>query len=70
MAWDYVSELQPPMGLLFNPQMIYKLRWNDTDKGNSKNAEKRLSKYHFAHQKFHIDWPGREHGPLRQETSH
>jgi hypothetical protein len=23
IGWEYVSELQPPMGLLFIPQMIY-----------------------------------------------
>jgi hypothetical protein len=37
MGWDYVSELQPPSGLLFIPQMIYEHgepRWNDTDREN------------------------------------
>jgi hypothetical protein len=36
-GWDYVSELQPPMGL-FIPQVIYEHGepWlNDIDRGNS-----------------------------------
>jgi hypothetical protein len=43
MGWDYVSELQPLMGLLFIPQMIYKSVkpwWNYTDRGKPKNSEK------------------------------
>jgi hypothetical protein len=31
MAWDYVSELRPPTGLSFVPQVIYEYgqpRWN------------------------------------------
>jgi hypothetical protein len=41
MMWDYVSELWPPTGLLFIPQVIYEfgeLRWNDMT-GNPKNSE-------------------------------
>jgi hypothetical protein len=39
MGWEYVSELRPPMGLLFipPPPMIYEyagLRWNDIDREN------------------------------------
>jgi hypothetical protein len=37
MAWDYVSELRPPTGLFFMPQMINEfgeLRWKDIDMGN------------------------------------
>jgi hypothetical protein len=36
MGWDYVSELQPPTGLLFIPQVIYEHveSWmNDIDRG-------------------------------------
>jgi hypothetical protein len=36
MGWDYVSDLQPPAGLLFIPHMIYELEnawWNDVDRG-------------------------------------
>jgi hypothetical protein len=36
MGWDFVSELWPPKGLLFIPQVIYKhgeLWWNDIDRG-------------------------------------
>jgi hypothetical protein len=35
MGWDYISELQPPTGLLFIPQIIYEYRepwWNNTDR--------------------------------------
>jgi hypothetical protein len=38
MGWDYISELQPPTGLLFIPQLIYehgKPWWNDIGRGNS-----------------------------------
>jgi hypothetical protein len=35
MERDYVSELRPPTGLLFSPQVIYEYgqpRWNDADR--------------------------------------
>jgi hypothetical protein len=35
MGWDYVSELRPPTGLLFVPQVIYEYgepRWNEIDR--------------------------------------
>jgi hypothetical protein len=34
MGWDYISELRPPTGLLFIPQVIYEHEeplWNDID---------------------------------------
>jgi hypothetical protein len=43
MSWGSVSELRPTAGLLFISQMIYEYgqpRWNDTDRGRPKNAEK------------------------------
>jgi hypothetical protein len=43
MRWDYVSELRPPTGLLFIPQMIYECgepRWIDIDRGKPKNLQK------------------------------
>jgi hypothetical protein len=54
MGWDYVSELQPPTGLLFKPQVIHKHGepwWNNTDRGKMKNSEKNLSLYNFIHHK-------------------
>jgi hypothetical protein len=67
MQWDSVSELQPLATLLFIRQIIYEYGhpgWNDSDRGNSKNAEVNLSKYHFVHHKFHMDWPGTEPVPI------
>jgi hypothetical protein len=45
MGWDYVSELRPPKGLFFIPQIMTKeeLRWNYTDRGKLNNSEKNLS---------------------------
>jgi hypothetical protein len=43
MERDCVSELQPPTGLLFIPQMIYEYgvsRLSDIDKGNRKTRRK------------------------------
>jgi hypothetical protein len=43
---DDVSELRPPTGLLFVPQMIYEYgepRWGDIEREKSKNLEKNLS---------------------------
>jgi hypothetical protein len=54
----HISELQPPVGLLFMPQMIYEYGeqwWNDTDMGKPKNSVKNLSRCHFVHQKSHTD---------------
>jgi hypothetical protein len=42
---DNVSELQPPTGLLFIPQFIYKYgepQWNDIDRGKTKNSEEKI----------------------------
>jgi hypothetical protein len=44
MGWDYVSELRPPTGLLFIPQMTgeyRELRWNDIDGGKPKKIEEK-----------------------------
>jgi hypothetical protein len=43
MGWEYVSELQPPTGLLFTPHIIYEYgqpRWNDTDGKTEELGEK------------------------------
>jgi hypothetical protein len=42
VGWEYVSELRPPTGLLFTPQVIHEYRawWNVTDRGKPKNSEK------------------------------
>jgi hypothetical protein len=55
---DYVSELRPPTGLLFIPQMIYEYGgpwWNDIDRKKPKNSEKKLSQCHFVYHKSHMD---------------
>jgi hypothetical protein len=42
LGWDYVSELRPPTGLLFIPQIIYEYGepwWNDID---SEKPKKKL----------------------------
>jgi hypothetical protein len=41
-------------------------RWNDIDRGKSKDSEKNLSDCHFVHQKSHMKWPRCEPG-LRGE---
>jgi hypothetical protein len=64
MGWDYVSELRPPVGLLFIPQMICERgepRWNDIDRGQPKNSEINLSQCHFVHHKT-------THGPTWART--
>jgi hypothetical protein len=65
-AWmpTYVS-------ILRIPQMIWV--WRATaewyiDRVKLKNSEKNLTQCHFVHCKSHMDWPGREHGPLRWEA--
>jgi hypothetical protein len=43
MGWGYVSELRPPMGLLFIPQVIHECggpRWNDIDTWNKRSRRK------------------------------
>jgi hypothetical protein len=63
MENDYVSELWSLTGLLFIPQIIYEygeLRWNDIDRGKSKNSDKNLFQCHFIYHSFHMDWIGRE----------
>jgi hypothetical protein len=64
--WDYVSELQTPMGLLFIPHMMYEYgepRWNDNDSRKPKNSEKKMFQYHFVHYTSHLDSTKHESGP-------
>jgi hypothetical protein len=59
---ETVSELRPPTGLLFIPQVIYEHGepwWNYTDREKPKKSEKNLSQCH----KSHVDRPGREPRP-------
>lgn len=56
-----VSELWPPTGLFFIPQVI---PWgNDTDRVKPKNAKRNLSQCHFFYHRSYMDWPGCESGP-------
>jgi hypothetical protein len=58
MSTCHVSELQPPTGKLFIPQIIYecgKPQWNDTDRGKVKNAERNMLQCHFVHHKSQTD---------------
>jgi hypothetical protein len=71
-GWDYVSELRPPVGLLFIHRVIHEYgepRWNDTDRGEQKNSKKNLSQCHFVYQRSHMDWPGRERWSLQWKSS-
>jgi hypothetical protein len=55
---DNVSELQPPAGLFFISQVMYKYggpQWNDTDGGKPKDSEKNLLQCHSVHHKSHMD---------------
>jgi hypothetical protein len=57
MGWDDISELRPPTGLLFIPQMTYEygeLRWNDTDRENPNNSEKKLLQSLFVRQRSEL----------------
>jgi hypothetical protein len=60
MGWDCVSELPPPIGVLFALQMVYEHWWNDIDRRKLKKSEKNLSQCHFVRHKSHMEWPGRE----------
>jgi hypothetical protein len=65
-GWDYVSEQRPLSGLLFVPKMVYEVwepRWQDTDRGNPKNAKKNKSQCHTVDHKYHMESSGREHVP-------
>jgi hypothetical protein len=58
METDDVSQLQPPLDLLFIAQMIYEYgepRWNDNDRGKPKDSEINLSQCYLVHHKSHMD---------------
>jgi hypothetical protein len=71
MGWDYVPELQPPTGLLFFRLVIYERReprWKNIDMEKPKYSDTNLFQGQWIHLKFHMDWPGRESGPLQWEA--
>jgi hypothetical protein len=71
MGWNYVSELLPLTDILFIPQLIYEYGerlWNNIDREKPKKSEKNLSQCFFAHNKSHMDWPGRIPGTPRWEA--
>jgi hypothetical protein len=75
VGWDYTStEFRPLTGPLFLTQMMHEGIWSsdgmilDICKENPKDAEKILFPCHSIHHKSHMDWPGREPGPVRWEA--
>jgi hypothetical protein len=72
MGWGYVSVklgfcepyVNPPDDIWVNMEQ----RWNDIDRGKPKDTEKNLFSCHFIHNKSHMDWPGRDPGPLKWEA--
>jgi hypothetical protein len=66
-GWDYVSELWPPTGLQFIPQIIYSmsshgkmlLTWE------KRWTRKKPVPVPFCPPQIHMDWPRPEPGPLR-----
>jgi hypothetical protein len=69
MRRDYVSELQPPMGLLSVPQVIHEYgepRWNDIDRENPKNSREQTVPALLCPSE--LDWPWREPGFARWEA--
>jgi hypothetical protein len=67
MGRDYISELQPPTGLLFIAQIYeYEKAWyNDTDRGKPKISKVNLSQCRYVYHKSHIDCLGSEPVPPR-----
>jgi len=42
--------------------MSLKYWWEDNDKGKPKYSKKDMSKCHYVHNKFHMNWPQIELG--------
>jgi hypothetical protein len=71
MGWDYVSELWPPVGLLFILQMIYEYGepwWNDIGSVNPKSQKETCPSAILS--TSHIYWLGHELRPPQWEASH
>jgi hypothetical protein len=68
---ETVSEVWPPTGLLFIPQVIDECgvcgvsQWDHIGRGKLNNSENSLSQCHFTHHKSHIDCPRHEPRPPR-----
>jgi hypothetical protein len=70
-GWETVSELQPPMGLLFILQMIYEYGepwWNDTNRRKLNNLEKNLPQCHYVNHESHMNWSRHEPGSLQSQA--
>jgi hypothetical protein len=55
---ETIPELQSPAGQSFTDQTIYELeepRWNYIDRGNGRTRRKNLFRYHFVHNKSHMN---------------
>jgi hypothetical protein len=71
IGWDDVSELRPPMGLLYIHQMIYEYgqpQWKGTDQVNPKKLREEPIIVPLFPPKCHMDRPGQEPGPSLREA--
>jgi hypothetical protein len=49
-------------------EMSLEYWWNDIDRGKPKDAKTKMSRFHFVHDRSHIDLSGIERGSLRWEA--